>query len=85
MQAPEGERINVKRLVSKLTSEAECLTEYIMINSHGDRLYPVDTTQVFCDSTKRSNILTSNANELYVAYKRTEPNSRGFKLVVQAT
>lgn len=83
MQAPEGTQISVKSLDSKLTSDPECLTDYIMINSDGDRSYPVETTQIFCDTSRRNNILVSSSNELYVAYQATDSDSAGFKMVVQ--
>ncbi|KAK4325869.1 hypothetical protein Pmani_003573 [Petrolisthes manimaculis] len=84
-KAPEGKKIKILTLLPKLLSSTDCTSDFLVLNGDGNRMYPTDSSYMYCDYTERSHFLTTNTNTLLVAYQKTDLNSKGFKLVVKAT
>ncbi|KAK3886889.1 hypothetical protein Pcinc_009001 [Petrolisthes cinctipes] len=79
-QAPEGKQIVIKKLVSKVKVNTECTSNFILVNGDGNRRYPMDTSIIICDYDTRIDHLTTNTNNLLVAYQKTDLDSKGFKM-----
>ncbi|KAK4327777.1 hypothetical protein Pmani_001818 [Petrolisthes manimaculis] len=83
--APEGKQIEIKKLITKVKVNTECTSDFLLVNGDGDRRYPMDTSTIICDDDTRINHLTTNTNNLLVAYQKTGLDSRGFKMIIMAT
>ncbi|KAK3894507.1 hypothetical protein Pcinc_001761 [Petrolisthes cinctipes] len=83
--APEGKQIEIKKLVTKVKANTDCTSNFLLVNGDGDRRYPMDTSTIICDYDTRNNCLTTNTNNLLVAYQKTGLDSKGFKMVIMVT
>ncbi|KAK4322357.1 hypothetical protein Pmani_006871 [Petrolisthes manimaculis] len=83
--APEGKQIEINKLITKVKVNTECTSDFLLVNGDGDRRYPMDTSTIICDYDTRIDHLTTNTNNLLVAYQKTGLDSRGFKMVIRAT
>ncbi|KAK4317651.1 hypothetical protein Pmani_011273 [Petrolisthes manimaculis] len=83
--APEGKQIEIKKLITKVKANTECTSNFLLVNGDGDRRYPMDTSTIICDYDTRIDHLTTNTNNLLVAYQKTGLDSKGFKMVIMAT
>lgn len=85
MQAPENKRIIIRELQTYLAQSTDCMSDFLVVNGFGDRCYPKDTSDIFCDSTYRTSVLKTQTNELVVAYQKTALNSQGFKMKLKVS
>lgn len=85
MQAPKNMRIHITELQTYIAQSTDCMSDFLVVNGYGDRCYPKDNSEIFCDSAYRSSVFKTKTNELVVAYQKTALNSQGFKMKVKVS
>ncbi|KAK8400259.1 hypothetical protein O3P69_003158 [Scylla paramamosain] len=80
IEAPQGSRLRVERVMTTLAWTKNCKSDYLVINGEGHRMYPADSSVIYCGRMNAVAPLTTSGNLLLVVYRARVPWSKGFVL-----
>ncbi|XP_069160135.1 protein SpAN [Procambarus clarkii] len=78
--APRGSRVRVDKLNVNTDSTTGCQKDWVVLNTKGNKTYPVGSSQIYCGTKVLIRPLTSKSNKLFVAYYGRRYKSKGMKL-----
>ncbi|MPC08767.1 hypothetical protein E2C01_001358 [Portunus trituberculatus] len=65
-KAPQGSRLRVESVMTTLAWTKNCKSDYLVINAEGHRMYPADSSIIYCGRMNAVTPLTTSSNLLLV-------------------